>query len=229
MNDEHYMNEARDCPDARFADNDSRSPHVLLLDTSKSVERAGGDLNNGVQAFARTLKENPTASNRVEVAIVTFGKGGVNVLCDFTQAKHFTPPTLTFGGDTPLGQGTNTGLDLIAARKQLYRAHGIDYSRPWVTIITDGAPTDHWQTAAARLHEEEAARKIACYCVGFGNADMNVLRQLAPPNRPPLMLNDLRFEELFTWLSKSQIIVSAAAVGTQQALPPVDGWAVTQR
>lgn len=53
---------------------------------------------------------------------------------------------------------------------------------------------------------------------------MSILHQIAPPERPPLMLNGLDFRSMFLWLSDSMVRVSSSTVGGDMvALPPV-GW-----
>jgi len=214
-------------PDIEFVNNEQRTPVVLLLDVSGSV--AGepiAHLNDGLQVFEQELKNDPVARNRVEVAIVTFG-GTVQVVQDFSSAATFTAPTRTADGNTPMGAAIHTGLDLVAQRKRLYKEHGIDYTRPWVFGITDGAPTDEYETAVERIHREDAARQIAFFAVGFGLVIVPTLQHIAPTDRPPMMLSGLKFKELFVWLSASQRRVSAQKAGQQQALPPTTGWAVS--
>ena len=211
-----------------FADNQVRTPTVLLIDTSASVGPYLEELNSGLQRFEHELKSDPIARARVEVAIVTFGKDGVKVLQDFTIADEFTAPTLDAEGNTPFGAGAITTLDLVENRKRTYRQNGVEYTCPNIFCKTDGAPTDDWHPAAERIHREEAQRKIAFFAIGFGQVNMTTLAQIAPPNRPPLLLSGAKFRELFAWISKSQRIVSRQSVGTQVSLPPVNGWAVTQ-
>jgi len=56
------------------------------------------------------------------VAIVTFGP--VQVHCDFTSAAQFASRELQASGDTPMGEAITHGLELLRARKKVYKAHG---------------------------------------------------------------------------------------------------------
>ncbi len=71
-----------------------------------------------------------------------------------------------------------------------------------------------------------AEKRVQFYAVGVQGADMNTLSQIAPTNKPPLMLQGLNFSKLFEWLSNSMSVVSASKPGDQTALPPVNAWAV---
>ena len=80
---------------------------------------------------------------------------------DFVTIEQFTPPSLEADGLTPMGEAINFSIDLIEARKEIYKSHGIQYYRPWIFMITDGAPTDDWQAASERLHvREEDAQSL---------------------------------------------------------------------
>lgn len=208
-----------------FATNpEPRCACVLLLDTSGSMAgRPIAALNDGLAAFARDLGLDALARQRVEVAVVTFG-GDVHVRQDFITAGQYEPAPLTAGGGTPMGEAVERALDMIERRKVEYRENGIVYYRPWVFLITDGAPTDDWQAASARVRDAEEASGVAFFAVGVEDADMGVLEQLTV--RTPLKLQGLQFVELFVWLSQSQRNVSTSKPGDQTALPAVDGWAV---
>ncbi|MGI8794646.1 MAG: vWA domain-containing protein [Acidimicrobiales bacterium] len=208
-----------------FATNpEPRCACVLLLDTSGSMAgRPVEALNEGLAAFARDLGGDALARQRVEVSIVTFG-GEVEVVQDFVTAGQYEATRLQAGGGTPMGAGIEKALDLIEARKAEYRTNGIVYYRPWVFMITDGAPTDEWKAAATRIRETEEASGVAFFAVGVDGADIGVLEELSV--RAPLRLQGLKFVELFVWLSQSQRSVSTSKPGDQTALPAVDGWAV---
>src|SRR5438034_874640 len=124
-----------------------RLPCVLLLDVSESMQgKPIAELNAGLQAYRQELLADPLAAKRVEVAVVTFG-GEVRTVVEFTTTENFQPPVLTARGLTPLGSAVEQGLAMIGQRKQAYRDNGIAYFRPWVFLITDGCPTDEWQSA----------------------------------------------------------------------------------
>jgi Uncharacterized protein encoded in toxicity protection region of plasmid R478, contains von Willebrand factor (vWF) domain len=207
-----------------FVENpENRCPVILLLDTSTSM--AGQpiqELSRGVGVFKEDVQRDTKASLSVEVAIVTFGP--VQLLQDFVTIDQFTPPVLEANGYTPMGEAIEYAIDLLEGRKEVYKANGIQYYRPWIFLITDGAPTDSWYNAAQRVRLGEADRKFCFFAVGVEGADMTTLSKIAPPERPPAKLNGLDFQTLFVWLSTSMKRVSSGKVGEAIALPPV-GWA----
>jgi len=207
-----------------FVDNpEPRCPVILLCDTSGSMAGAPIDaLNAGLAAFKEDVYRDEMASLRVEVALVTFGP--VRLTQDFVTIDNFTPPKLKADDRTPMGEAIEYALDLLEDRKEIYKNNSIQYYRPWIVLMTDGAPTDIWQNAAYRVRQAEAQRRLLFFGVGVQGADMNTLRQMTPPERPPLLLNGLDFKSMFQWLSTSMKRVSSSQVGgTMIALPPV-GW-----
>lgn len=170
-------------------------------------------------------------SKRVDLAVITFGNG-VSVTHDFSSIEDFEPPVLSADGYTPMGEAIAKAIDLIEQRKQQYRDKGMDYYRPWIFMITDGEPTDMqpgstiWNDVIRKVHEGENNKKFMFFAVAVEPANTELLRQIAPSNRPPIKLKEGRFKDLFNWLSKSQSKVSASKVGEQVALenPVAAGW-----
>jgi len=181
-------------------------------------------LNQGIQAFQVSVAKDPLASRRVEVAVVTFDSE-VKVMQEFVTADQFQPPALTAQGQTKMGSGILKALDMIKDRKVTYKANGVAYYRPWILMITDGAPQGETeeivQQAADRIRAEEEAKRVVFFAVGVENADMENLEALAV--RPPAKLKGLDFVEMFVWLSKSMGNVAQSKTDEQVALPPA-GW-----
>jgi len=146
---------------AEFAENpEPRCPCVLLLDTSASMSGAPvRELNEGLVAFKDELMADSMAVKRVELAVVSFGP--VQVVSEFQTADTFQAPNLVAKGDTPMGQAIERALDMLNQRKEVYKQNGVSYYRPWVFLVTDGAPTDNWANAASlvRFGEESKAFK----------------------------------------------------------------------
>lgn len=212
-----------------------QQPHVatvLLLDTSGSM--AGSKiaaLNAGLTLFKQDVSTDDLACKRVDLAVVTFGTS-VAVLHDFTSVEEFEAPALAADGSTPMGEAIRKAAELVEQRKQQYKAQGTDYYRPWIFMITDGEPTDMqpgdatWNDVVRLVQDGEAQKKFMFFAVAVEPANIEVLRQIAPPARPPVKLKGQRFRELFQWLSKSQSLVSASKVGEQVRLdnPVAAGW-----
>jgi uncharacterized protein YegL len=185
------------------------------------------ELNAGLQTLQSEMVSDPLASKRVEIAIVTFGP--VQLECDFTGMQQFIAPHLTTTGDTPMGAAVEKAIQMLRERKDTYRANGIAFYRPWIFLITDGAPTDSITKASQLVREGETAKSFMMFAVGVEGADFDQLRTLVV--RDPLKLKGLQFRELFQWLSTSLSSVSKSkptdTVALQNPTAP-DGWATTE-
>ncbi len=197
---------------------------MLLLDVSGSMAgQAMVQLNAGLETYHSELLGDRLASQRVEVSIITFG-GTVQTVVPFVRADHFMIPPIAAEGETPMGQAILQGIESVAERKRQYRKFGLPIFRPWIILITDGAPTDDWKVAAAKVYEGEAAKSFAFFAIGVDDADFSILKQIS--KREPLRLKGHSFREFFLWLSESQKQVSRSKPGQedQVGLPNPSGW-----
>ena len=225
--------------DVAFAEDnpEPRCPVVLLLDTSSSMSgQAIRQLNEGLKAFDQAIKADKLAALRVEVALLTFGGqvravdvqgGGGEIPFDadraFVTVDRFAPPDLSASGRTPMGEGMRRALQLLKERKEGLKQQALDYYRPWIFLITDGAPNDAgWEEAADEAKAEEERKGVSIYSVGVEGANMEILARFSG-QRAPLKLKGLAFQELFRWLSASLSSIAHSRPGEQAPLPAV-GW-----
>ncbi len=220
---------------------DPRIACALLLDTSSSMGGAPIDqLNQGFAQFCDEIKNDDLACKRAEISVVTFDSSA-RVDIPFTEGRYLQPRQLHASGTTAMGAAINLALDELAAQKQAYKSAGLEYYRPWLFVLTDGAPTDGavFSAAAARVKDAEAAKGLSVFAIGVGpNANLVKLKELSA-RRDPVMLDGLKFKEFFHWLSASLSAASQSGAhgsddsaiagkdATEQiALPTPTGWAV---
>jgi uncharacterized protein YegL len=214
-------------PDVELVENNSqRTPCVLVLDGSGSMQgQPINELNEGLRLLEQELKGDTTASIRVQLLVIRAGDNDeVEVLSDWTDAIGFEAPHIEADGRTPIGAAMALALDKIEEQKANYDANGIPSTRPWIMLISDGAPTDpDWIEVAHRCRNAEAAKKVAVFPIGTAEADLDVLGEFA--TKRALRLKGLQFKELFLWLSRSVSSASKAAPDETTQLPAPDGWA----
>ena len=210
----------------------ARVPVCLCLDVSGSMD---GDpiheLNSGVKLFYDAIRADETAMYSAEICVVTFGYEGAKKVCDFASVEiQPNAPYLYPNGGTPMGEAVNLALDLLEDRKQEYRDAGVDYYQPWLVLMTDGYPNGDeraLERSITRTVEMIKNRKLTIFPIGIGkDADMNVLQRFSP-NRTPLRLQGLKFNEFFSWLSKSVSRTSQSIPGETVSLDQegIKGWA----
>lgn len=200
-------------------------PCLLLLDISGSMSGAPIQaLSIGLQSFVNDLVNNPVTLERLELTLITFGSY-VSILRDFSPVHEFVAPDLSPSGATAMGAAVELGLDLIERRKQDYHNQGIPYYQPIILLFTDGEPTDDWHAPINRLHKESGLRKVKFITVGLENADMEFLKRISPPGTKPIMLKQLRFSEMFRWLSQSIDTVSLSEPKDEVDLKYPAEWA----
>lgn len=209
-----------------------RLPCLLLVDSSGSMSASAGGrskitmLNEGLSLLKSEMLKDGLTSLRVEVAVVSFG-GTVRVESDFALPDNWSPPTLFASGGTPMYEAICVGLDLLRARMEKYRKAANRTFTPWVFLLSDGAPTDTDSCGAVnRVHAGDSAQKgverFLFYSILVGpepqdNGEMDPraasysfgrLVDIAPPRRPPIVMNPTRFKELFQFISQSAIAQS---------------------
>jgi len=211
------------------ANYEQKCPVVVIVDRSGSMAGAAiSELNKGLLEFEEEIKNDPVALSRLDVGIVSFGSD-TKVEREFALVDEEAMPTIGISGSTKLVDGMREGMRLLRARKDWYKSTQQTYYRPYIILITDGAP-DPGQDVdglASEIRKEASAKGLCFWPIAVTGADMNMLNKIAVPdipgNLPPLMLSGLKFVELFKWLSSSFTKISNSKDGDGIDLTPEPG------
>lgn len=205
---------------------EQKSLCVLLLDTSYSMQgKKLKTLQQGIETFQREISEDPTTSNRLEVAIITFDSA-VNIVQQPALVSDFVMPQLSCNGSTSMGAAFDAAIDLVEARKSWYKTTGQPYYRPWIITMTDGEPTDipNLNDTGNLIRQNVDRSNFFFFAIGVQDADMQKLERLSSPKMPPAKLEGLRFAEFFKWLSASMTQVVNSNEGDEISLPSPANW-----
>jgi uncharacterized protein YegL len=199
---------------------------VLVLDTSGSMQGPPiAQLNQGLQDFYADIHNDSTTSSRLEICIVEFNS---DVMCiqEPSLVSNFSMPYLDVTGTTKLVDGVRMAMRKVHERKTWYRSTGQKFYRPWIVLMTDGAPDPNQDVngLARELEEGSINKHFNFFAIGVQGADMAMLQKISPSSRPPAQLQGLRFAEFFEWLSASLSQASGSEPGTSLQLPDTGTW-----
>ncbi len=182
--------------------NDQHLACVLLLDCSSSMQNGNAidALNSAVSQFRTQCMADELLCRGLDIAVVGFSTD-VQVIQDFTPITHMEVPRIIADGQTSMGAGLNVAIDLLERRKGQYKELGVPYHRPWIFMISDGAPNDDYEAAFARVCDMQKQKKLELWAVGVSGYEKDILTSLT--NRVIELDANLNFAGLFEWLSTS--------------------------
>jgi uncharacterized protein YegL len=195
-----------------------RVPCVVVMDCSYSMEgRPIQSLNEGLKKFESELKSDEKARRAARIMLIRVGgfRGDpeVTIRAPFQDVDSFVAPTEIASGSTPLGEALLLALAKIEEEKKYLRASGLSYHRPWLFVMSDGAPTDEqtWKTACTEALNASKAKKASIFAIAVDGGNANELQKMT--DRAVARMDSVRFGEFFVWLSRS---ISGASDDTTQ-------------
>lgn len=219
-----------DFEDIEFAENsDPRIPVVLCLDTSDSMSMPMPDgripldeLNGGLDVLISELHKDPLAKRRAEISVVSYGTK-VAEPTPFATVENLQIPILEKSGLTSSGEAIRVAMQALEDRKKIYKENGLSYYRSILLWLSDGLSTDNINEVSKDLKKAIEQKKLTFMPVAVEGADIEEMSKVG--GKQALPLKDMKFDELFQWLSASVSSVSASQIGDRVAAPPVDDWA----
>ena len=200
---------------------------VLVLDVSGSMEGEPiKQLNQGMQSFYQDIIGNSTTANRLEVCLIEFSSD-VNVLIEPSLLPDdFTMPTLVTKGTTALVDGVRKAISKVEERKNWYKQTKQKYYRPWIILITDGAPDSDQDVngLAQEVRQGVANKTFFFFGLAVQGAKMEVVQQISSPDMQPAMLEGLKFSDFFKWLSASMTTVTSSKDGDTVSMADPASW-----
>lgn len=205
---------------------------IYLCDCSGSMAAQGKiqALNQAIRQslprMAEVAKENPEA--RVLVRAIKFSDQASWHISEPTPVNQLHWRDLEAGGITALGEA----LELLAATLQSPPMEERALP-PVIVLISDGQPTDDFQTGLMKLMRQPWAQKAVRLAIALGHdADMDILQQFIGPEpqdldgrnrsaqRPLQASNATTLAQYIQWASTA--VVGAASMPSSQIVSRVN-------
>lgn len=211
-------------PGARLA---GRPLHfVFLLDGSGSMAVDGKieALNQAVRDALPHLRDLASQNPFVEIFVraIVFADGSHWHIPEPTPVHDVPWPPVVAGGYTDLGSALTKVADVLRVPPMETRAFP-----PVLVIISDGRPTDDFESGLQRLMSEPWGRRAVRLAIAIGaDADLDVLaRFIGDPGIPPFSAHDpeqLAYLVRFVSTAASQLASSPAGAQSSRAFPEPD-------
>ena len=193
---------------------DQKCPVVIVIDRSGSMSGDPIDeCNKGLKLFETEVPKDATCKARLDIAVVSFGSD-TKIERDFGLIEQAPMPQLVINGSTKMVDALNVAIEILDKRKMWYRETGQNYYRPYLILITDGAPDVDQDISgiSARLKMMASGKHFNFWPIAVEGANMEVMQQLSTyvkdgekgnGSLPPMMLDGIEFVKLFKFLSNS--------------------------
>lgn len=202
-----------------------RLPVYLLLDTSGSMSGEPIEaVKNGVQMMLHSLRQNPQAIETAYVSIITFDSEAKQIV-PLTDLASFQMVDIKAQSTTSLG----AALGLLADKMELEITKTTTEQKgdwkPLTFLMTDGVPTDDWQTGFNKLKNINKGLIVGC-AAGSG-ADDSILKQITSSVVRLDNADSESISKFFQWVTASISTTSTKVeetgidfVGLDQLPPP---------
>lgn len=181
-----------------------RLPVYLILDCSESLAGEPFEsLRQGIRALLADLRTNPLALETVAISVITFATSSRQVM-PLTDLLKVAEPSLRLGSGTALGSALKLWLQCLD--KEVVRSSATQKGdwKPIAILITDGEPTDDWESIADRVRTEIVGKRANLIAIACGpDADISKLKRITETVLRAADLQPGTINRLFKWVSAS--------------------------
>jgi uncharacterized protein YegL len=199
-------------------------PVYLLLDCSGSMMGEPIEaVKNGVQVMVSTLRNNPQAIETAFISVITYDSSARQII-PLTELSNFQMKDIQASGTTSLGEALIVLGSCIDSEVAKTTPETKGDWKPLVFIMTDGMPTDDWQSGLVEFQKRKVGIVVAC-AAGNG-ADTTILKNITD-NVVSLETADTQsISKFFQWVtasigvSSTKVEDSGKEVAGLNELPP---------
>ena len=193
---------------------------VFVLDVSYSMDGPPIEqLNEGLNRFKEEVCQDKQTRDILDVAIIQFNEN-YSVVQDFVPIEYMEYIELIAEGGTMYTAPIREALRMADERSRFYRRSGTEPYKPWIILVTDGAPLDDISAVTQEIADMQDAEKIRFIALGVGDYDSATLKRLTDV---VFRMDGTDFSSFFNWVGKSMRSVSTTAPGEKAPLPPLEG------
>lgn len=160
-------------------------PVIVLADTSGSMSLDGKieALNKALKNMISTFAGESRIRAELQVAVITFG-GSAAIHLPLTAAHNIEHiDDFPASGGTPMGEAFTLAANMIEDKELLpSRAY-----KPVVILVSDGHPTDNFESGLELLMNGERSAKATRFAMGIGSdADWSLMGDFANDIEAPV-------------------------------------------
>lgn len=200
-------------------------PVIFLVDTSGSMDGAPiGAVNSAIEGVLPELcsMNDENADAEIKTAIMSFSGGADWVTGD----KLVSPQNVAWNGMDAMGP-TEMGAAFRELNKKLsietgFMRRASGSVAPVLFLLSDGAPTDDYQSALAKLKENNWYKVAVRVAIGYGDADDNILAEFTGNRETVLHTNspeDLKKMIRFVSITSSMVASRKVAANAAEEAP----------
>ena len=200
-------------------------PVIFMVDTSGSMDGAPmGAVNSAIEGVLPELcaMNDENADAEIKTAIMSFSGGADWVTGD----KLVSPQNVAWNGMDAIGP-TEMGAAFRELDKKLsietgFMRRASGSVAPVLFLLSDGAPTDDYQSALAKLKENNWYKVAVRVAIGYGDADDDILAEFTGNKETVLHTNspeDLKKMIRFVSITSSMVASRKVAANVAEDAP----------